>query len=237
MRFQFFKTFGFILFIFAIFHQCKVAQKTMDDNTTNVNALLKPWEGQYGGVPPFDKVQLKDFKPALLAAMVEDSLEIQKIVEQKDPPSFENTIAALEKTGSSLNRVINVYSVWSGNMNSEEFQAIETEMQPKLAAFVDNIMQNEGLFKRIEAVYKSPKSSSIVKEQRRLLDKYYDDFVLNGAKLNSADKAKVAAINQKLASLFTKFSQNLLADENDKFLAISDSELAKMPEDLKESLK
>ena len=235
MRFQIFKTFGFILFIFAIFHQCKVAKKTMD-NTTNVNALLKPWEGQYGGVPPFDKVQLKDFKPALLAAMAEDSLEIQKIVEQKDPPSFENTIAALEKTGSSLNRVINVYSVWSGNMNSEEFQTIETEMQPKLAAFVDNIMQNEGLFKRIEAVYKSPKSSSIVKEQRRLLDKYYDDFVLNGAKLNSADKAKVAAINQKLASLFTKFSQNLLADENDKFLAISDSELAKMPEDLKESL-
>ena len=211
MRFQIFKTFGFILFIFAIFHQCKVAKKTMD-NTTNVNALLKPWEGQYGGVPPFDKVQLKDFKPALLAAMAEDSLEIQKIVEQKDPPSFENTIAALEKTGSSLNRV------WSGNMNSEEFQTIETEMQPKLAAFVDNIMQNEGLFKRIEAVYKSPKSSSIVKEQRRHLDKYYDDFVLNGAKLNSADRAKVAAINQKLASLLTKFRQNLLAGENIKFI-------------------
>src|ERR1700690_2171539 len=117
--------------------------------------LLTPWAGPYGGVPPFDQVRVADLKPALEAAMAENLAEIAAIAGNPQAPSFENTIVALERSGRSLNRVSAVYSVWSSTMSSAEFQAVEREMQPKLAAFADKIHQNEALFRRIAAVHES----------------------------------------------------------------------------------
>src|ERR1044072_5169013 len=125
-------------------------------NMNTDNPLLTKWEGPYGGVPPFDRVQIPLFKPALAAAMAEQLAEVQKIANDPAAPDFENTIAALEHSGQSLDRVSTLYGVWSATMNSPEFQVVQREMAPRLAAFNDQITQNEELFNRIETVYNSP---------------------------------------------------------------------------------
>src|SRR5215207_10377004 len=116
-------------------------------NSPADNPLLAEWTGPHGGTPPFDRVQVPQFKPALEAAMAENLAEIDKIAADKSAPTFENTVEALERTGSKLDRVTTVYGVWSSTMNSPEIQAVQREMAPKLAAFNDKITQNEALFK------------------------------------------------------------------------------------------
>jgi peptidyl-dipeptidase Dcp len=199
------------------------------------NPLLESWKGNYGGVPAFDKVKISLFKPALEAAMAENLAEIDKIANNAEPATFENTIVAMEKAGDLLSRVSAVFGVWSGNLNNAEFAAVETEMSPKLAAFGDKITQNTELFKRIETVYNSSKTSKLTPIQKRLTNYYYTNFVRKGAKLDGAQKARVSEINQKLAGLFTKFSQNLLADEAKYLLLENEADLAGLPDDLKSS--
>src|SRR6185437_1988988 len=102
---------------------------------TNDNPLLANWEGPYGGVPPFDRVQVPLFKPALEAAMAENLSEVDRIAKDPAAPTFENTIATMEKTGRTLDRVTTIYGVWGSTMNSSDFQAVQREMAPRLAAF------------------------------------------------------------------------------------------------------
>ena len=101
--------------------------------------LLRPWAGPHGGIPAFDQVKVADFKPALEAAMAENLSEIQVIANNPQPATFENTIAALERSGRTLDRVQAVYGVWSSTLNDDAFGAVETEMAPKLAGFYDQI--------------------------------------------------------------------------------------------------
>ncbi|HEX8293378.1 MAG TPA: hypothetical protein VF570_16580, partial [Pyrinomonadaceae bacterium] len=200
------------------------------------NPLLAEWAGPHGGVPPFDRVQVAQFKPALETAMAENLAEVDRIARDPAAPTFENTIAALERTGSKLDRVTTVYGVWSSTMNSPEFQAVQREMAPKLAAFGDQITQNEALFKRIEGIFNSPAKSKLSPEQRRLTWLYYTNFVRSGAKLDAASKARLSGINQKLAGLYTNFNQHLLSDENDLFLVLkSEGELAGLPQSLRDA--
>lgn len=200
------------------------------------NPLLASWTGPYSGVPPFDKVRISDFKPALEAAMAENLAEIDKIAGNKAAPTFENTIAELERAGDTLNRVSTVYYTWSGTMSTPEFRKVESEMGPRLAAFSDKITQNEALFKRIEAVYNVREKSKLTPEQQRLAWRYYTNFVRAGAKLGAAQKARLSEINQTLAGLYTRFSQNLLADETDQFLVLkSEAELAGLPQSLRDA--
>ena len=213
---------------------------TMNNETTAraaetaANPLLIKWDGPYGGIPPFDKVKVSDFKPALDAAMAENLAEIDAITANTAPANFENTIAALEKTGHTLDRVSTIYGIWSGSMSTPEMEAVDTEMAPKLAAFSDKISQNAPLFKRIEAVYNSPDKKKLTSEQQRLTWVYYTNFVRGGAKLGPEQKARLGAINQELAGLFTKFSQNLLGDEGKLYLTLtSEADLAGLPDDLK----
>ncbi|HEX2120311.1 MAG TPA: M3 family peptidase, partial [Thermoanaerobaculia bacterium] len=135
---------------------------------TASNPLLEPWTGPYGGVPPFDRVRVADFKPAHEAAMAENLAEVERIANDPAPPTFQNTIAALERTGRTLDRVGSIYGVWSSTMSDDAFQNVEREMAPKLAAFSDQITQNVPLFRRIEAVYNSPEKASLTPEQQRL---------------------------------------------------------------------
>jgi peptidyl-dipeptidase Dcp len=183
------------------------------------NPLLQPWTGPYGGVPPFDKVRVSDFEPALQWAMDETRREIDRIANDPAPPTFENTLAAMENSGRTLDRVSAIYGIWSSNMSSAEFQPVEREMEPRLAAFSDEITQNEKLFRRIEAVYNSDKSR-LTPEQQRVAWRTYTNFVRAGAKLDAAAKKRLSAINQELANLYTSFSQNVLADETDRYLVI-----------------
>src|SRR5918996_987430 len=203
---------------------------------TNENPLLAKWEGPYGGVPPFDKVQIPLFKPALEAAMAEQLKEIEQIAANPAAPDFENTIVALERTGQLSNRVGTLYAVWGSTMASPEYQAVQREMAPRLAAFQDQITQNEPLFKRIEAVYNSPAKAKLNPEQQRLAWLYYTNFVRAGARLNADAKKRLSQINQQLAGLYTKFSQNVLAEETDQFLVLkSQDELAGLPQSLRDA--
>ncbi len=179
------------------------------------NVLLAKWTGPHGGVPPFDKVKVDQFKPALEEGMAENLKEIDAIAANAAPPNFENTIAALERSGRALTRAISIYGVFSSTMSTPEFQAVEREMAPKLAAFQDKITQNEKLFKRVEAVYQSRDKSGLTPEQQRLVWLDYTGFVRAGAKLDPAGKKRVAEINERLAALYTNFQQNVLADESD----------------------
>ncbi|HEY0172008.1 MAG TPA: hypothetical protein VGB98_13380, partial [Pyrinomonadaceae bacterium] len=200
------------------------------------NPLLAQWVGPHGGVPPFDRVEVAHFKPALEAGMAEQLAETDKIAADAAAPTFENTIAAMERAGQTLDRVTTVYGVWGSTMNTPDFQAVQREMAPRLAAFNDKITQNEALFRRIEAVYNSPAKAKLTPEQQRLAWLYHTNFVRAGAKLDAAKKARLSEINQKLAGLYTRFSQNLLSDENDQFLAIkSEGELAGLPQSLRDA--
>jgi peptidyl-dipeptidase Dcp len=203
---------------------------------TSQNPLLAKWEGPYGGVPPFDRVQVSQFKPALEAAMTENLAEVERIANNTAAPTFENTIAAMERSGSTLDRVTTAYGVWGSTMASPEFQGIQREMAPRLAAFSDQISQNQALFRRIEAVYNSPEKAKLTPEQQRLSWLYYTNFVRAGARLDAAAKTRLSQINQQLAGLYTRFGQNVLADETEQFLTIkSEAELAGLPQSLRDA--
>ena len=200
------------------------------------NPLLAEWAGPYGGVPPFDQVKVEHFQPALEAAMAENLAEVERIASDPAAPTFENTLAALERAGRTLDRVGTAYGIWSGNLNSPAFQAVEREMAPKLAAFSDQITQNEALFRRIEAVYNSPAKAQWTPEQQRLAWRTYTNFVRAGAQLDAPAKARLSQINQQLAGLYTRFSQNVLADETDQYLTLeSEADLAGLPQQLKDA--
>lgn len=200
------------------------------------NPLLAEWAGPYGGVPPFDKVRVSDLKPALETAMEEKLSEIEKIADSTSAPTFENTIEALERTGRTLDRVSTIYYLWGGNMASSDYQAVQREMAPRLAAFGDKITQNEALFKRIEAVYNSPAKKDLTAEQQRLVWNYYTNFVRSGARLDPAKKKRLGEMNQSLAGLFTRFGQNLLAEENGQWIVLkNDGDLAGLSTSLRDA--
>ena len=227
-----------IILLFAVTIMIASNLTTTNHAMTNEteNPLLAKWEGPYGGVPPFDRVQIALFKPALEAAMAEQLAETERIANNTAAPDFENTIAALERTGHTLDRVTTLYGIWSGTMASPEFQAVQREMAPRLAAFNDQITQNEALFKRINTVYNSPAKSRLNPEQQRLTWLYYTNFVRAGARLNPEAKKRLSEINQQLAGHFTKFSQNVLAEENNQFIVLkSEDELAGLPQSVRDA--
>ncbi|HWE44446.1 MAG TPA: M3 family metallopeptidase [Caulobacteraceae bacterium] len=195
---------------------------------TAPNPLLADWVGPYGGVPPFDKVRVVDFKPALEAAMAENRREIERIAGDPSPPSFDNTIAMLERSGRTLSRVQAIFGVWSQTMTGPDFQRVETEMSPALAAFEDEINHDPRLFARVKAVYASSDKSKLTPEQQRLVWVYYSGFVRQGAELDDAGKASITDCNQQLARLYTQFAQNLLADE-EAFIALTQADLSGLP--------
>jgi peptidyl-dipeptidase Dcp len=153
--------------------------------------------------------------------MAENLAEIDAIAGYPDAPTFDNTIAAMERAGAAMRRVMPVYHLWSSNMATPDFQAVQREMAPRLAAFSDQITQNRALFERIEAVYTSDELATLTPEQQRLAWNYHNNFVRAGARLDDDAQARLAAINQELAALFTQFNQNVLADE-DLYLLIED---------------
>ncbi|WP_157541620.1 M3 family metallopeptidase [Hymenobacter aerophilus] len=200
--------------------------------------LLQPWSGPHGGVPPFDKVKVADFKPALEAAMAENMAEINTIANNPAAPTFENTIAAMERSGGTLDRVGTVYGIWATSLNDAKFAAVQAEMAPKMAAFSDQITQNAALFKRIEAVYNSMATSNLTPEQQRLTEVRYKAFVRAGAKLDAPAKARLSQINQQLAGLFNNFSQNVLADEANEMLVLkTEQDLSGLPTSLRDGAK
>ncbi|GAB2519261.1 M3 family metallopeptidase [Microbulbifer agarilyticus] len=194
------------------------------------NVLLAEWSGPFGGVPAFDVMDIAALKPALEFGMAENLAEIDKIANNPAAPTFANTIAEMERSGKSLSRVFTYWGIWSGNMSSPEFRAVQAEMAPKLAAFSSKIIQNDKLFQRVQAVYDARNDANLTAEQIRVVELTYDEFATNGATLGGEAKERYAAINNRLAELHTSFANNVLADEEGYDLFLSEDQLAGLPE-------
>jgi peptidyl-dipeptidase Dcp len=178
------------------------------------NPLIAPWAGPYGGVPPWDRMAPEHFPGAFEAALAEQRREIDAIVSSPDAPTFENTVAALERTGRTLDRIERMFGVARENVTNPAYQALEREWQPKLAAAADAIVFNKGLFARITSVYDSLPGSRLEPDQVRLVTRLYEHFVRRGAQLDAMQKERLSDINQELASRFADFRAKVLADEN-----------------------
>ncbi len=186
----------------------------------NDNAVFAEWTGPYGAAPAFDRIETSHFIPALEAAMAEKRAEVAAIANNPAPATFANTLEALEASGPALTRVGRLLSVYTSTLNTPAMREVQTWASPKLAALRDEITQNGALFARIKAVYEARETSGLTAEQQRLAFVTYDRFVRQGAALSAADKAALAEVNQKLAGLYTRFSQNILADEEGQALVI-----------------
>ena len=194
------------------------------------SCLTRPWSGPYGGVPPFDQARVEQLGPALAEGMAEQLAAVERIAGEKSPPTFDNTLAALERSGRALDRVMTVYGVHASTASTPAFQVVEREWAPRLAAHGDRITQDEKLFARIEAVYADRERLCPTPEQKRLAWYYHTTFTLAGAKLDAASKQRVAAINERLAALSTSFTQNLLGDEGEYLLVLEkEADLAGLP--------
>ena len=196
------------------------------------NSLTKVWTGTYNGVPNFDEMTLEDLKPALNQAMAINLIEIENIANQSTSPSFDNTIVALERTGKVLDRVFTYYGIWSSNLSSPEFRNIQQEMAPIMSAFFSKISQNQALFNRVKAVYENLESSTLRADQQRLVKLTYNGFARNGATLSEKDKKRYTEINQRLAELHTQFGNNVLVDEENYVVFVSEFQLGGLPSSL-----
>ena len=193
--------------------------------------LNLPWAGPYGGVPPFDRARVVDFAPAVEQAMAEQLVAIDRIAADPAPPTFANTIAAAERAGRPLDRVLTVYGVFCSSLSDEPLQAVERDLAPKLAAFQDRIVQNAGFFRRVAAVHESADEAGLEAEERRAAKVLFTNLVLAGARLAPEEQAELASINEQLASLHTTFAQHVLAEESGPAIVLDDEgDLAGLPE-------
>ncbi len=194
------------------------------------NPFLVEWNTPFG-VPPFDQIKKDHYIPAFTEAIKRHNHEIQEIISNSEAPSFENTIVALEKSGSLLRRVDNVFSVLNGSMSDEKMQEIDRKITPLLSNHWDEILLNEKLFKRVKAVYDRMDELTLTTEQKTLLEKYYKDFVRGGANLDKDKKEELKKINEELSMLSLKFGENILKENNKFELVIEDKkDLAGLPQ-------
>lgn len=194
------------------------------------NPLTQPWSGPYGGVPPWDQMTPERFPSAFELALEEERAEIDAIARTQAAATFENTIEALERSGSLLDRLVRMFGVARENVTNREYQELEREWQPKLAAAADATIFNKELFKRIETVYRSLPTSALDAQQTRLVTRIHDYFVRRGANLSDADKMRLSEINQELAARFAEFRAKVLADENTWTVLEKESDLDGLPD-------
>ena len=198
-------------------------------NIATSNPLLQPWDTPHG-LPPFEKLAPEHFAPALDLALHEHLGDIERIAGDLQAPSFDNTIAALDRSGRLLDRVASLFYNLASSETSPALQEVERRMAPVLAAHHNNVYTNAALFKRIDALHAQRASLSLSSEQRRVLERIHFDFVRAGALLAPAAQERYGEIMQGLAELTTRFGQNVLADESAYRLLLRDeAELAGLP--------
>lgn len=196
-----------------------------------------PFFAEFGtpyGVPPFDKIKPEHYMPAFIEGMRQDSLEIEAIANNPEPPTFANTIEALEYSGEMLDRVSSVFfNLYSADTN-DDIDDIAEKVSPLLTDHSDNIYMNPALFKRIKTLYEQRDSLDLNQEQRRLLETKYKSFVRSGAELSDGQKARLREINKELDLLDIKFSSNVLAETNayQKWID-NEQDLDGLPQDVK----
>src|SRR6056297_2830747 len=210
-----------------------VAETAAVDDTSNSDAavdnpLLAEWDTPFG-TPPLDRIEEAHFLPAFEVALVRHRAEIEAIAKNPEAPTFENTLLAMEQAGADLGRVSRVFSNLASSATNDEIRAIQREMSPRLAAHSASITLNPELFARIDALYQNRDSLELSPQQDRLLVTTHEDFIRAGAQLEGADRDRFAEIRSELAGLYTRFSQNEQADREAWTLALSEDDIAELP--------
>lgn len=202
------------------------------------NPLLSTWDTPYG-VPPFSKIRLEDYRPAVERLIVDGKRAVNDITAQADSATFENTIVALEFAQQPMERALNVFFNLNSAETSDAMQALALELSPMLTDFSNDIMLNERLFARVKTVHDNAAASGfagLTAEQKTLLDDTYKSFVRSGANLTPEQKSQYRAITGELSQLTLKFEQNLLAATNAWQLHLTDSaDLAGLPESVRDA--
>lgn len=206
----------------------------------NVNAqtrdMSNPFFSEYKTpfqVPPFNEIKLEHFKPAMEAGIADQMAEIKAITENKETPTFENTILAFDNSGELLTKSRIFSNLNSANTN-DQMQALAREITPMLSAHRDNIMLNMDLFKRVKAVYEKRNSMNLNHDQVRLVEKIYTDFERGGANLPEDKQAELRELNKQLSMQTLKFGENTLAETNKNFKLVIDNkdDLKGLPDDV-----
>ncbi|MEM9913186.1 MAG: M3 family metallopeptidase [Pseudomonadota bacterium] len=192
------------------------------------NPLLTEWDTPFE-LAPFDQISDEDFAPAFDAALREAKAEIEAIGSSKELPDFANTIEALELAGKGLDKVLSVFFTVSGADTNARRQELQREFSPKLAAYSSELYGNKALFERIEDVWRHRDSLDLTDEQQRVLMLTRRGFVRAGAALTGEKDARMREIRTRLAELGTAFTQNLLADEAEWYMALSDDDMEGLP--------
>ncbi|SHF52078.1 peptidyl-dipeptidase Dcp Metallo peptidase. MEROPS family M03A [Salegentibacter echinorum] len=220
---------GLGIFVIATGLQVNAQDQNQDQKTMD-NILLEEWDGPYSGVPEFEKMKVEMVKPAMLKAMENHLKEIDKIANNPEPATFENTIKPMEDSGDQLGRVFTYYGIFSSNISSPEFREVQKELSPKISEYSSKISQNKKLFERIKTVYKASEENPLPAPEQRVIDLVYEEFAMQGANLNEQDKKRYAEINKELSQLYTKFSNNVLADEENYVVYLDKDQLDGLPE-------
>ena len=201
-------------------------------DTAADNPFFAEWDTPFG-VPPFEQIKPEHYKPAFTQGMEEQKAEIEAIVNNTEDATFENTIVALDQSGALLNKVSYVFFGQTNANTNDELQAINAEISPLLTQHGDDISMNPALFARVKAVYENKDNAGLDKEQMKLLEETYKDFVRGGANLDSVSQAKLRELNTEISSLQTTFGQNMLKETNAFRLVIdNEADLAGLPANL-----
>ena len=185
------------------------------------------------GVPPFEQIKLEHYKPAFLQGMEEQTKEIEAIANNPEEPTFENTVVALDQSGKLLRKVSAVFFGQNSVNTNDEMQALNKELSPLLSKHDDDINLNPALFARVKAVYDNQANLNLDKEQTKLLDEIYKDFVRGGANLDADKQAKLRELNSEISMLQLTFGQNVLKETNAFQLVIDNKDdLSGLPETL-----
>ena len=204
---------------------------------TEVNPFFEEWDTPYG-IPPFDSIKDEHYKPAVDAAIAELLEEIAVIKANPEPATFENTILALETSGSAIDKVFGVFKNITNTDTNDALMEMETEFYPQLTRVNDSIILDDAIFQRVKAVYDQRDSLVLDEQQARLLELKYRDFIRSGAALDEQAKTRMKEINARLSELTTAFGQNLLAETKSFDLVVTDeADLAGLSESLKGSAK
>jgi peptidyl-dipeptidase Dcp len=194
------------------------------------NPLLQPWNTPYG-LPPFDAVRAEHFEPAFEHALAQHLAEVDAIGNDPQPPTFDNTIAALDRSGRLYARIGGLFHNLSSSETSPALQAAEMRLAPVLAAHGSAVSMHRALFARIDALHAQRETLALTPEQCRVLERYHFDFVRAGARLDAAAQRRYAQIMARLAELTTRFGQNVLADESAFRLVLrSEADMAGLPD-------
>lgn len=193
------------------------------------NPLLSPWEGAFA-LPPFALIQDDHFAPAFEAALAEARANIAAIAGNPEAPTFANTIAALEQAEATLDRVGGVFWNLAGAESTDAREALQRDLAPKLSAFASEVTNNKPLVARIETLWQGRDALDLTPEELRVLTLYRRMFVRSGALLEGAEADRLTAVKSRLAVLGTEFSQNVLAEERDWVLDLSEDDLTGLPD-------